>query len=78
MKTRPTIVSRRCRQRGSAVLILLILLVIMVMLSAANSSALIHLHGELNLLDHRQVERLNIQSTNTSSTAVAPAQLESK
>lgn len=78
MKTRPTIVSRRGRQGGSAVLILLILLVIMVMLSAANSSALIHLHGELKLVDQRQVGRWNAWQANATTNVVSTAQPESK
>jgi len=78
MKIFPTRDSRRRRQRGSAVLILLILLTIMMMLAAANSSALFHLRGELKLLEHRQVERLNASSTNTTAAAVSPAQPASK
>ena len=79
MKIRtPLIPSRPRRQRGSAVLVLLILLVIMVLLALANTGALIHLHKELKLLEHRQVERLNAQSTNAPPAAVSPASLESK
>ena len=41
------------RKRGSAVVVYLALLAIMVILSAANSNTLLHLHRELNLLEHR-------------------------
>jgi hypothetical protein len=71
-------VSRRRRQRGSAVLILLILLLIMVMLAAANSSALLHFHRELKLLDQRQVERLNASQTNATPAVIAPVHPDSK
>jgi Tfp pilus assembly protein PilX len=77
MNTRPPVPSR-CRQHGSAVLVLLILLVIMTLLAAANSSALLHLRHELNLLDHRQVGRLNAAPTNAIATAVSPAKPEAK
>jgi hypothetical protein len=56
----------------------LILLTIMLLLAVANSSTLIHLRGELKLLEHRQVERLNASVTNTATTAVSPAQPASK
>jgi len=78
MKIFLTVDSRRRRQRGSAVLILLILLAIMLLLAAANSSALLQLHHELKLLEHRQVQRLDAGSTNTTAAAVAPAPPESK
>jgi hypothetical protein len=78
MKIPRSIISRRRRQRGSAVLVLLILLAIMMLLAAANSSALLHLRHELNLLEHRQVVRLNAAPTNTTAVAVSPMLLESK
>lgn len=78
MNVLPLMISRRRRQRGSAVLILLILLAIMLLLAVANSSTLFHLRGELKLLEHRQVERLNASATNTTATAVSPAQPASK
>ena len=63
----------RCRrQGGSAVLIFITLLAIMLMLITANSSALLHLHRELKLLDQRQVERLNASQTNSTMAAVLP------
>ena len=65
------IISRR-RQRGSVVLALLILLAIMTLLAAANTKALLQLHQELNLLEHRQVVRLNAAQTNAVNTAVSP------
>jgi Tfp pilus assembly protein FimT len=66
------------RQNGSTVVVLLILLTIMALLSAANTSALIHLHREMKLLDHRQVERLNASQTNAVTAADVPAQPELK
>ena len=70
--------SRCHRQSGSAVLIFIALLAIMLVLITANSSALLHLHRELKLLDQRQVERLNASQTNTTATAISPAQPGSK
>jgi hypothetical protein len=61
------------RQRGSAVVVYLALLAIMVILSAANSNTLLHLHRELNLLDQRQVKRLNASATNVTLTVESPA-----
>ena len=78
MKIQSTVIPRFRRQRGSVVLILVILLVIMTMLAAANSSDLYQLHRELNLLDRRQVGRLEQVSTNAPAAAVAPAKPESK
>jgi Tfp pilus assembly protein PilX len=78
MKIQPSIISRRGRERGSAVLVLLILLVIMTLLAAANSSALLHLRREVNLLEHRQVVRLNSTPTNAAPTAASPALPESR
>jgi hypothetical protein len=64
---------RRRRESGSVVLFLIALLVIMLMLITANSSALLHLHRELKLLDQRQVERLNSSQTNAATAVVLPA-----
>jgi Tfp pilus assembly protein PilX len=77
MNTRLPIISRR-GQRGSAVLVLLILLVIMTLLAAANSSVLLHLRHEVNLLEQRQVGRLNATPAHAVATAVSPAKPESK
>jgi hypothetical protein len=65
-------------QRGSTVLVLLVLLAIMVLLAAANSSALDQLRRDINLLEHRQVMRLNSMPTNATAAAVSPAKLESR
>ncbi len=70
--------SRHHRQSGSAVLFFIILLAIMLMLITANSSALLHLHRELKLLDQRQVERLNASQTNTTMTVTSPVSPGSK
>ena len=70
--------SRPHRQSGSAVLIFITLLAIMLMLVAANSSALLHLHRELRLLDQRQIKRLNASQTNATTTAISPGQPGSK
>jgi hypothetical protein len=64
--------SQHHRQSGSAVLIFITLLAIMLMLITANSSALLHLHRELKLLDQRQVERLNTSQTNATDRATLP------
>jgi Tfp pilus assembly protein FimT len=78
MKITPSIFSPHRRQHGSAVLVFVILLAIMMLLAAANSSTLLQLRYELNLLDHRQVGRLNTSQTNATATAVSPARRESK
>jgi hypothetical protein len=70
--------SRHSHQSGSAVLIFVTLLAIMLMLITANSSALLHLHHELKLLDRRQVERLNASQTNTTTIVISPVQPGSK
>ncbi|MGO9588377.1 MAG: hypothetical protein ACLP2Y_19565 [Limisphaerales bacterium] len=70
--------SRPHRQSGSAVLLFITLLAIMLMLITANSSALLHLHRELKLLDQRQIKRLNASQTNATMTAVSPGQPGSK
>jgi hypothetical protein len=69
----PISISAARRQRGSAVVVYLALLAIMVILSAANSNTLLHLHRELNLLDQRQVKRLNASVTNVTLTVESPA-----
>jgi len=70
--------SRPHRQSGSAVLLFITLLAIMLMLITANSSALLHLHRELKLLDQRQIKRLNASQTNITATAISPGQPGSK
>jgi hypothetical protein len=60
------------------VLIFITLLAIMLMLITANSSALLHLHRELKLLDQRQVGRLNASQTNTITTTISPGPPGSK
>jgi len=70
--------SRHHRQSGSAVLLFITLLAIMLMLITANSSALLHLHRELKLLDQRQIKRLNASQTNATTTAISPGQPGSK
>jgi hypothetical protein len=58
---------------GSAVLVFIALLAIMVILATANSKALFHLHQEIKLLEHRQLERLNVSQTNAVAIAASPA-----
>jgi len=72
MKISCSISAAHYRQRGSAVVLYLTLLAIMVILSAANSNTLLHLHRELNLLDQRQIKRLNTSSTNSTWTVESP------
>ena len=72
MKISRPILIRHHRQRGSAVVVYLALLAIMVILAAANSNTLLHLHRELNLLDQRQIKRLNASSTNVIFTVESP------
>jgi hypothetical protein len=72
MKISRPILIRHHRQRGSAVVVYLALLAIMVILTAANSNTLLHLHRELNLLDQRQIKRLNASATNVIFTVESP------
>jgi hypothetical protein len=72
MKISCSISAAHCRQCGSAVVLYLTLLAIMVILSAANSNTLLHLQRELNLLEHRQIKRLNASSTNSNWTVESP------
>jgi type II secretory pathway component PulK len=72
MKISSSISAARRRQRGSAVVVYLTLLAIMVILAAANSNTLLHLHRELNLLDQRQIKRLNASATNVIFTVESP------
>ncbi len=72
MKIPNFIFAARRRQRGSAVVVYLALLAIMVILSAANSNTLLHLHRELNLLNQRQIKRLNASATNVTFTVESP------
>jgi hypothetical protein len=44
----------------------------MVILAAANGNTLLHLHRELNLLDQRQIKRLNASATNSIGRAKLP------
>ena len=78
MKIYPAIFSQSHRQRGSAVMVMIALLAIMVMLAAANNRALFHLHRELNLLEHRQIERLNASQTNAAVNVASPAKTDQK
>jgi hypothetical protein len=78
MRTSRTIFAPRRRQDGSVVLILLALLAIMLILTAANSTTLWHLHRELNLLEHRQIERLNPGQTNATSRVKLPPGLDAQ
>jgi hypothetical protein len=70
--------NERRRQNGSAVLVFITLLAIMVILATAGSKALFHLHEEIELLEQRQVERLNASQTNTIAVVKSPAKPESK
>jgi hypothetical protein len=72
MKISSSISAARRRQRGSAVVLYLALLAIMVILSAANSNTLLHLHRELNLLNQRQIKRLNASATNVTFSVESP------
>ncbi len=64
----------RTGERGSAVVIFLALLAIMLVLVAANGKTLVLLKKELQLIEHKQVQRLERSQTN----AVSPASLEAK
>jgi len=68
-----------CRQQnGSAVFIFITLLAIMMILVTENSRALLDLHQQVKLLEHRQVERLNASQTNATDNVELPAKPESK
>ncbi len=61
-------------QSGSAVVIFLALLAIMLVLVAANGKTLLLMKKELQLIEHKQVQRLERSQTNTAS----PTSLEAK
>jgi hypothetical protein len=78
MKIVPSHFTERRRQNGSAVFVFISLLAIMMILVAANGNALSHLHQEIKLLEHRQIERLNDSQTNAVTVVVLPTKPESK
>jgi type II secretory pathway component PulK len=59
-------------ERGMATLILFVLLAVMVVLVAAESSSLLHLRRELQLLERRQIQRLDASQTNSIGRAELP------
>lgn len=64
------------QQRGSAVVIFLALLAIMLILVAANGRTVVLLKKELQLIEHKQVQRLERSQTNalpSSSREAEPA-----
>ena len=64
----------RDSERGMATFICIALLAIMLVLVMAESSALFHLHRELNLLEQHQIKRLDASQTN--SVAVTKPELK--
>lgn len=64
----------RAGERGMATFICIALLAIMLVLVMAESSALFHLHRELNLLEQHQIKRLDASQTN--SVAVTKPELK--
>ncbi len=75
MKISSSISAARRRQSGSAVVVYLTLMAIMVILAAANSNTLLHLNRELNLLERRQIKRLNASTAHAILTVESPATL---
>ena len=55
----------RGSERGMATIIFIALLAIMLVLVMAESSALFHLHREMQLLEQQQIKRLNASQTNS-------------
>ena len=64
----------RPSERGMATLIFIALLAIMLVLVMAESTALFHLHREMQLLERHQIQRLDAAQTNT----IAATKQESK
>jgi len=62
----------RGSERGMATLIFIVLLSIMLVLVMAESSALFHLHREMQLLEQQQIKRLNASQTNSIGRAGLP------
>lgn len=60
----PLTIRRSAAQRGSAVVIFLALLAIMLVMVAANGKTLVLLKKELQLIEHKQVQRLEQSQTN--------------
>lgn len=56
-------------ERGFATFVLIALLAIMLILVTAESSALFHLHREVQFLEQQQIKRLNASQTNAPSAA---------
>ena len=52
-------------ERGMATLIFIVLLSIMLVLVMAESSALFHLHREMQMLERQQIKRLDASQTNS-------------
>ncbi len=78
MKILPAHFTERRRQNGSVVFVFISLLAIMMILVAANSRALLDLHLQTKLLEHRQIERLNASQTNATDNVELPAKPESE
>jgi integral membrane sensor domain MASE1 len=67
MKISRSIFNRRRRQNGSATFVFIVLLAIMMILVTANGKAIFRLHRELNMLEQKQNQRLNVLQTNVTS-----------
>ena len=57
---------------GMATLILIVLLAVMLVFVAAESSSLLHLRSELQMLERRQIQRLDASQTNSIGRAELP------
>jgi hypothetical protein len=66
------------REGGSATFLFIALLAIMMILVAANGKAIFRLHRELNLLEQKQNERLNVPQTNAMPVVSLPEKHETK
>ena len=55
----------RVGERGMATFIFIALLAIMLVLVMAESSALFHLHREMQMLERQQIKRLDASQTNS-------------
>jgi len=68
--------SSRRRESGLATLIFIVLLGLMLILAMSNVRTLVHLRAEENLMEQKQIQRLNLTQTNAVAVVqpLPPAQ----
>lgn len=69
--TNPTGINHGRRNDGMAVIVMLALLTLVLAFIFANLRALSDLHGELKMIEQKQIHRLNHPATNTTPESAA-------